>query len=455
MRPYDIAVWGASGYTGRLVCKYLAREHPELNILLAGRPSSRSALERISKGFASSVKCDVAVSDLGDENGLDSVFSQASVILSTAGPFAKIGTPIVAAAVRNECHYVDITGEPQWCREIIDTYNTVAADKHLYVVPCCGLDCVPSDIGCMMMVHHIKSSGYDPVSVRMLVDGMKGGVSGGTISSLLNMFDSCSWQQLRDLGSPFYLNPYRSLDSSSLAAPAKRAVVAAASDCFGPGRDSNLIVMDGDRAGARRSAYTMPWIMQTINTRVVNRSNAISKWRYGGDFVYSERMVVPNAISALLGSFFIALTGLLVLPLVRTLVRPLLPKPGQGPSESSLDTGFMRLQFWGKGIRQSKGAGASTSAGTDDEQKLFHGGMIALQADPGYKLTALLVSEAAICALKKRQKQHYQHEHEHEHEKSSITSGGDEIYGVVTPSTAFGPELLQALKDKGVNFFVY
>ena len=249
-KPYDLILWGATGFTGSLCARYLSVNYGEkLKIAIAGRNEDKlKALNVSNVGmilgnilFLLSIlyphcytSIDILTADLNDPSSLDKMTGQTTVLISTAGPFAKIGTtlediiyflfyvwrencilyraqptlfaclffkwtvgmPIVDACVRTSTNYVDITGEPQYVRKVIDSHHAEATSKGIKLVPCCGFDCIPSDLGCQMMVEEMKNRNLQPKEVRLLVDKALGGASGGTIASVLNIIESSSLTQL-------------------------------------------------------------------------------------------------------------------------------------------------------------------------------------------------------------------------------------------------------------------
>jgi short subunit dehydrogenase-like uncharacterized protein len=377
---------------------------------IAGR--SRAKLDIIVQEILESSKLaqgsiDVIEADLNDRASLVRMTSSTRVMISTAGPFAKIGTPIVDACCRSGTNYVDITGEPQWVRTLIDGYHDIAKEKKIKIVPCCGFDCIPVDMGCKVMVDGMLQRGLSPREVRSVVTKMKGGASGGTIASVFNLFESCSLTELVPTLNPFYLSPRDAFNK--LDQPASAQVRFAASDRFLPFYD----------AGAGR--WCMPFVMQSIDTRVVNRSNALSGWRYGRDFIYSEGMAVPM-IAALASALITPLFGALMLfSLTRNLLKRMLPQPGEGPSEEERETGYFHFKLWGRGV------------GADGKEVTVLGKIDAPDGDCGYKQTAVMVCEAAVCLA---------------------MDNSPQCYGILTPSTALGDALLLRLDASNIKISV-
>lgn len=199
--------------------------------------------------------------------------------------------------------------------------------------------------------------------VRFLADEMKGGASGGTMASVFNIFESLSMSELMELLNPFYLNPRDASTRKPIMPHDNKALLVQSSDNTVMGYDS-----------VTRS-WTIPYVMQAIDTRLVNRSNALSGFQYGRTMVFSERMMVPNFFAALLGSVALSVFQLLVLvPFTRYFVKKVVPKPGQGPSQEMLDTGFFTARLWAKALNATTG-----------EEVLVRGSVEARNGDPGYR----------------------------------------------------------------------
>ena len=398
-RKYDVVVFGASGFTGKLVCQYIAQQYPASTGLkwgIAGR--NVAALENIKQ----SLKCDIDVLqyDVSDADSMDRITRETTCVLTTAGPFDLIGMPLVESCVRNSAHYVDITGEPQFCRKVIDQVHEEAKSKRLKIVNCCGFDCIPADMGCQMIVEHLQKKNLTPIEARYISLEHKGGFSGGTVASALNMMRSP--QVMQRAKNPYYL----------CSTVPDQSIVA---------KNNDFQWFDFDPIARR---WCMPHLMQAIDTRIVHRSNELSGWKCGRNFIWGERMAAPGFISA----FFSALASYFIQPLLKSrfilnLAANFLPKPGMGPSEDLLKNGFMKMKYWAKGMDNS---GAI--------EKYVSGGLVATGGDPGYKLTARMITECALCNV--------------------FEKALPESYGVLTPSVAFGISLRKRLSDIGFNFYV-
>lgn len=229
---------------------------------------------------------------------------------------------------------------------------------------CCGFDCIPSDLGVQFVAEELERQGCVSIKeVRFLADKVKGGASGGTMASVFNLFESLPFSELRKLLNPFYLNP-RDPGTKQVAPPHTNSALLSAS--------SDNLVMGYDQV---TRSWTIPYLMQAIDTRLVNRSNALAGFRYGRNFVFSERMIVPNAIAALLVSVAMNVFQLLIaIPFTRVVVKKIMPAPGQGPSKEMQESGYFTARLWGSALHPSTGKDVLVQARIE-----------AYNGDPGYK----------------------------------------------------------------------
>jgi short subunit dehydrogenase-like uncharacterized protein len=273
-REYDVVVWGASGFTGRLVAEHLLAIHGAggaLRWALGGR--SEAKLADVRRGLGAGAEAlPLVVADADDQNGMDDLARRARVVCSTVGPYALYGSKLVAACVHHGTHYCDLTGEVPWMRRMIDQHHRRARETGARIVHTCGFDSIPSDLGVWFLQREMVGRfGLPADRVKLRVREARGGFSGGTIASMLNMLDEAE----RDpevgtvLADPYGLNPEgerRGLD----------------------GPERTLPEYDADFA-----AWVAPFVMAAINTRVVRRSNALSGYAWGHEFRYDEGMLMP------------------------------------------------------------------------------------------------------------------------------------------------------------------
>lgn len=408
-REIDIVLWGATGFTGRLVAEYLLRHAADSRVALAGR--SRARLESV-KGHLVEIdprarQWPLIVADANDRSSLDAMTSRTAVVCSTVGPYSKYGEALVASCVANETHYCDLTGEVPFIRRSIDTHHESAARSGTKIVHCCGFDSIPSDLGVLMLQGEAVARFGRPLrEVKFFAGESKGGFSGGTVASLLGVLEEAKRDRKarKAVVDPYGLNP--------------------TGDRRGPdGPDQRGVRFDPDL-----EMWTAPFLMAPINTRVVRRSNALSGWSYGDDFRYSEAMSTGRGLSglalasAVTAAFGVMLPAVAFGPTRALLERTVLPAPGEGPSESLMNEGFFVVRLIGKGHL----------AGGDPVELR---GKVVGPADPGYRGTAIMLGQSALCLA---------------HDRSGVPRRG----GVLTPSTAMGMALVQRLRDAGMTWDV-
>jgi short subunit dehydrogenase-like uncharacterized protein len=394
-REFDVVLYGASGFVGRQTIAHFAQHAGRLRWAVAGRNEARLH-EALGEHRAA-----VIVADAADAKALARLAARTRVVLSTAGPFARFGSALVAACVKHQTHYCDITGETPWVRDVIDRHHAQAARDGTRIVPCCGFDSVPSDIGTLVVASALRRTSGEPcVSVRAL-HSMRGGLNGGTLASILNIAASGRFRQLAD---PFLLNPEGT-------APADRRAHA---DVMAPRYEDGF------------GAWSAPFVMAAINTRVVRRSAALlrddARSPYGEDFVYQETLRTGRGAkgAALAAGMSLGLgagaVGLRLAPW-RALVERLLPAPGAGPSESAMDGGWFRCELIGRN------ASGRTLRGR-----------VSGQGDPGNRATTVFVCEAAMALAGDARR----------------LPGGSARGGVLTPATALGLSYAKRLVQAGM-----
>jgi short subunit dehydrogenase-like uncharacterized protein len=393
-RDFDLVLFGATGFTGRLVAEYLDVHAPEgVRIALAGR--NQEKLETLKAGLASKGRSwPVLIADSADADSLAAVAKRTKVVCSTVGPYAKYGLPLVAACAKAGTHYTDLTGEVHFMRDSIDSWNVEAQRTGARIVHACGFDSIPSELGAWLL--HQK---LGPMKrATYVVEAMKGGFSGGTIASMLHMFEDLERhpERRRILGDPYSLSPDRSKEPDL-------------------GRQSDQAGFTFDDFVGRRTA---PFVMAAVNTRVVRRTNALLGYAYGPNFLYREVSAVPRgprglAFSASLAGLGVATMGLTFGPLRRVLSR-FLPKPGEGPSAEARRTGRLKVRVFGE---------------AEDGRRAT--ALIVGQGDPGYQLTSLMLSQASLAL-------------------ALDTERLPPRTGVLTPMSAMGDVLVERLRSAGM-----
>lgn len=399
-RAYDVVLYGATGFVGRQTVAHFAAHAKGVRWALAGRSAKK--LEQVRQACGpGAAGAGIIVADAADTKALDALAGQAVVVLSTAGPFALYGSALVAACVAHRTHYVDITGETPWVRELIDRHHAQAMREGTRIIPCCGFDSVPSDLGAWLVAEAIwRQHGEPCVSVKAC-HSMRGGLNGGTLATALNLIEAGQGQLLAD---PFLLNPPGT-------APPNRAEH---SDPLAPHRDADF------------DAWVGPFMMGLVNTRVVRRTAALLQARgdtaYGAHFSYQEYMRFgrgPLAAAAATGVSVGMSVGAAAMRFKtgRALARAAAVSPGQGPSQRTMDGGSFRCELVGK-----------TASG-----KLLRG-RVEGQGDPGNRATTKFVCESALALALQGQ----------------ALPGGERGGGVLTPASGLGMVLGQRLVAAGI-----
>jgi short subunit dehydrogenase-like uncharacterized protein len=402
---FDLIVFGSTSFVGQILCAYLLERHGTNGVVkwaMAGRSQSKLDSVKASLGDDASGIATI-VADAGDDAALRDLCAQARVVISTVGPYALYGSPLVKVCVETGTDYVDLTGEVQWIYRMIREHEPEARESGARIVHCCGFDSIPSDLG--VLFHQrtaLERYGEPARQIRMQVARIKGSASGGTVASLLNVArEMASDRSLRKI----LANPY------SLVIDGKARA-----------RQPNIRTPQRD---PETGAWLGPFVMAAINTRIVHRSNALSDYAYGVDFLYDESMRMGRGLSG--GLFATAFTGGLgafmlgaALPPTRWLMENvMLPKPGEGPSPEAQRKGMFDLRFHGT----TAGGQRLTTRVTGDR-------------DPGYGSTAKMLGEAGVCL-------------------AQDIGQSDVPGGFWTPATALGDALVARLeRHAGLTFEV-
>jgi short subunit dehydrogenase-like uncharacterized protein len=393
---YDVILYGASGFVGKQTVQYFARHAPKsLRWAIAGR--NRQKLEALRDQIG--ISTDVLVANSQDQSAIDRMVAQTRVVLTTAGPFALYGDALVESCVRLKTHYVDITGETPWVRTLIDRYHDQAATDGTRIIPCCGFDSVPSDLGTYLVVEYMRREwGVACQQVTAYFQAI-GGFNGGTLASAFNLYDSQATAQMSD---PFLLNP----------SPPTPAAIDRHRDPQMPRFDADL------------NTWVAPFFMAPVNTRIVRRSSALyDQWQqsYGADFRYQEYFKLDQPLAGLKAVGMTAglslFVGVLHQRQWRSLLQPLLPQAGSGPSEQTMNEGWFACELIGI---------------AEDGRKVR--GLIRDQGDPGNRATVKFVCESALgLAL-----------------QPDELPGGKARGGLLTPATGLGHVLAERLRQAGM-----
>ena len=394
-RDFDLILFGATGFTGRLVAEHLARSPDKPRWAIAGR--SREKLEALGLGVP------VLVADALDREAVRALAGRTLVVCTTAGPYAKYGSELVAACADAGTHYCDLTGEVQWMRRMIDRHHDRARVTGARIVHTCGYDSIPSDLGTWALQQEFTARFGRPAQrVTALFGETSAAISGGTIASAMQTADEAAVdpEVRRLLADPYALDPEPR--GPRPPAPDETAI----------GWNRHLRM------------FTAPFVMAAVNTRVVRRAHALAGQPWGEGFVYREVMSTPGtARGAVMAAAALGALGGLALALWSPKLRGLLarraPKPGEGPSKEVRERGHWKVRLVGE-------AGANGSANV-----LFY--TASDRMDPGYGSTAKMLGEAALCLA-----------------LDPLSSAG----GVLTPSVARGGALLARLRRVGLTFAV-
>jgi short subunit dehydrogenase-like uncharacterized protein len=387
---------------GQLLCRRLVERQGvdgPLKWAIAGRNAAK--LDQVATDTGADVERIVA--DASDAGALATMAADTRVVASTVGPYALYGSTLVAAVAAAGTDYCDLTGETQWMRRMIDAHAATAEASGARIVHTCGFDSIPSDLG----VWHLQQQALDRFDapcehVSMRVATMRGGASGGTIASMMNLMEEVAADPAmrKLLADPFALAP-----------PDQRT---------GPRQPDVNRPMRDDASGQ----WVAPFVMAAVNTRVVHRSHALLGRPWGPAFTYDEAMLMGTgplgaAKAGALSGGLAAGMGLAALgPTRRALQRFVLPKPGEGPSPEAQEKGSFDLRFFG-----------TTADGRTIRTRVTG------DRDPGYSGTARMLSEAATALV----------------ELDADEVGG----GFWTPATAFGDRLVERLEDHaGIRFDV-
>lgn len=407
-RDLDLVLLGATGFVGRLVAAHLA-EHaaPGLRVALAGR--SRDRLTGVRDELPDTARTwPLLHLDLQDPGSVREVARRAEVVVTTAGPYAGLGVPLVHACADAGTAYADLTGETLFVHRTVAECHEAAAASGARIVHACGFDSVPSDLGVRLTAERARADGAGGLTETVLhVRSLRGGYSGGTVDSLrteVRMLreDPRAREVVRD--------PH-ALVGDRLVRPAGGGAVPRPSRA---GRRRRRLGRDEDTG-----RWHVPFVMGRFNSAVVRRSNALLDGAYGADFRYQEVHDTGRGFrGALRGATTLAALGVVSTGLAhgptRAVLDRVLPAPGEGPSERTLREGRFRFEVE-----------AATERGA------VYRTTVAADADPGYGGTAIMLGQAAL----------------------ALAAGeGTGRTGVLTPATALGDALVDRLRAHGFTF---
>ena len=397
MKQFDIIIWGATSFTGKLVVEYLFKKFASTKIKWAIAGRNKEKLENVRSKVADK-NIPIFIADSFDEKSLSVIVKKSKVICSTVGPYSLYGSLLVELCVKHSTNYCDITGEAHWIRTIIDKFHKDAKKKKIKIVNSCGFDSIPSDMGVYFIQNEIKKAYKSYAkSIKMRVAGIRGGISGGTYGSMNNLLKEAYADKsvFKVLNNPYGLNPKDKMEGLDK-------------------KDLRKIIFDNES-----KSWIYPFIMAGINTKIVRRSNALSNFQYGKEFTYEEATMAGKGISgfwkAILALFPLAMIGINPNSFLKKIVNSFMPKPGEGPGIEKRKNGFYNLRFY---------------ITIDKKRKAF--AKVIGDSDPGYGSTSKMLAESAL---------------------SLAFDNLPGNYGVITPSFAMGDKLLNRLKENaGLSF---
>ena len=402
-REFDIVLFGATGFVGRL----------------AGRSQSR--LEDLARGLGSQAAgWPLLVVDATNPDAVADLARRAHVVVTTVGPYVKYGVPLAAACAEAGTHYCDLTGEVLFVHRSIAANHETAKRTGARIVHACGFDSIPSDLGVMLTAQAAKADGADLGRTHLAVRSMKGGFSGGTIDSARVQVDELKADPTtrRIVGDPWALAEGPRPGRDRKVASATGATASGSSGSSGASGPAAVLAKLAKASPVKRDAdnghFTGPFVMAAFNTRIVARSASLLGYGEGFRYVeYSDYGSGPTgAFAAGMTSVALGagLAGMSFGP-TRSLLDRVLPKPGEGPSEEAQAAGRFRMEVTGEA---TNGARYRTT--------------VAAPYDPGYSGTAVMLGQAALALLQ----------------------DGDALpdaAGVLTPATAIGMPLVERLRE--------
>jgi short subunit dehydrogenase-like uncharacterized protein len=406
-RELDIVLYGATGFVGKLTASYLAKAGGTARIGLAGRSAERLLAVRESLGDAAK-DWPLITADASSPSSLNDMAARTRVVVTTVGPYTKYGLPLVAACAAAGTDYADLTGETMFVRESIDNYHEQAVDTGARIVHACGFDSIPSDLTVYALFERARDDGAGELGeTNFVLRAMAGGVSGGTIASMMEVMATASSdpQARRAMNDPYTLSTDRAAEPDL-------------------GHQSDTPWRRGrEIAPELGGIWTGAFAMGAPNARIVRRSNALLDWAYGNKFRYAENMSVGSSVVAPVAAALGTAANAAILglgsryfnKLPRGVLERIAPSPGTGPSERARENGHYRVETY---TTTTSGARYRTT--------------MAQRGDPGYKATSVLLGECGLALALDRDRL-------------------SDLRGVLTPAAAMGDVLLTRLPAAGAT----
>nr|VFK79741.1 MAG: Uncharacterized conserved protein [Candidatus Kentron sp. SD] len=345
----DIVIYGASGYTGRLVAEHMARRYPigsGVTWAMAGRDADK--LARIRKEIGASPDIPILIADASDPLAIRTMVKSTKVVCTTVGPYQRYGTELVAACAAKGTDYVDLCGEPAWMRAMIDAYESMAKTSGARIVFSCGFDSIPFDMGVYFLQEHAgRTLGVNAHTIKSRVRTMRGGFSGGSAASFKSTVSTARKDPslARLLRDPFALTPgFRGAEQPNSTKPLFDDVL---------------------------GQWIAPFIMAPINTKNIHRSNFLMGYPYGKDFIYDEMIIIePGEQGERTANLFTN---------IKHLEREDIPRPGEGPSREERESGCYEVLLIGET--------------THDRHIRI---VVTGDRDPGYGSSSRMIAESAV-----------------------------------------------------------
>ncbi|KAJ3064566.1 hypothetical protein HDU98_012032 [Podochytrium sp. JEL0797] len=417
-RPYDVVLFGATGFTGQFAYEHLISKGPlSMKLAIAGR--SRTKLEAVRDAMVAKLadgpiktkaqNIAILIADSHDETSLDTVVSSTKVILSTVGPFMKYGKPLIDSCIRFGTDYVDSTGEGPFIRHAIDTYEQTAIEKRVRIVPSCGFDSLPSDVGTLLIADYFAQQGKKTASVRTVVEKMGGGISGGTIHTMAELIGQSTVSQMRESS-----NPYLLVSKDEVATRPKAALP---------------VVLEYNKDLNR---YETIFVMAPGNTAYVLRSFSLLNRAYGSNFRYTESLGVTKNFFSAAGLVLMNLLFMVAvfLPPTRWIITSMVPPGTNTATEETLRKSKYVIKYVGTAEDGSKAVATFKSP-----------------VDLGYVGTGIMLAESAMClALDGKVLD--------AGVVTEVGSFGVKRGGILTASTAMGLVIVERLRKAGMEITV-
>jgi short subunit dehydrogenase-like uncharacterized protein len=391
---YDYIIWGATSFVGFYVVeRFLARipDSMHRSIAIAGR--SEQKLNEVNRKLGTQL--DVIVGDANDNAFISQMVAKTNVVISTVGPYALYGELLVKEIAVQGKDYCDLTGEPQWIWEMLDKYEEKAKKSGARILHCCGFDSIPSDVGVFVAQQKsIVQFGKPSNQIRYRFKRSKGGFSGGTIATMVQALKDI---KLNKRKARLLKTPYALVDTSHVSLPYQKSVKSVTKDKYS-------------------SAWLVPFIMASINTKIVHRTNSLLGFPWGTDFRYDESMMVGKGLKGRIKGigFMIGLVSFLLGASYKWprafLQKFVLPKPGEGPDAETVYNGYFHVEM----------------VSELDNRKIIKT-QIKGKGDPGYGSTSKMITEVAVLL--------------------NETCNNKSNSGFLTPISAFQNDLVDRLQE--------